>query len=216
MNRYSVRTGTISGLALLLLLATPLVHADTTIFTDPFFGSSGDDITRGFYLSSYPGTNLSTVTLAYTTNITGPYTTSLTARLGSYNGTIIGTTQTVTNTLTAFNETLVTYNFGGVSVPQGSVVTFTQALVSGPGFVDYDTGMGGTAGIFETEGTTPPLDVFRRASIGLIVTQTSAPAPPGTPLPSSLILMLTGLAGAGLLFVARKRMRPAGARTITL
>jgi hypothetical protein len=81
VNKYLGHT----GLAVMLLLcAAPMVHADITIFSDPFAGSGGDNITRGFYLTSYPGTNLSTVTLAYVTNVTGSYTTSLTARLGTY------------------------------------------------------------------------------------------------------------------------------------
>lgn len=209
MNKYSGRTVMMTGLAgMLMLFATPMAHADITIFSDPFAGSSGDDISRGFFLQSYPGTNLSTVTLEYTTNLTGSYTTSLTARLGTYNGTIIGATQTVTNTLTAGGRTIVTYNFGGVSVPPGSVVTFTQVLVNGPGgFVDYDIGTG-AAGIIETNGTTPPLDTYRGSSVGIIVTQTGGT--PATPVPSSLILMLTGLAGAGLYSAWKRRGRLTG------
>jgi len=212
MNKYLGRTVTITGLAgMLMLFATPLVRADITIFSDPFAGSGGDNITRGFYLPSYPGTNLSTVTLAYVTNVTGSYTTSLTARLGTYNGTIIGTTQTVTNTLSTSGETLVTYNFGGVSVPTGSVVTFTQVLVSGPGgFVDYDIGTG-ASGIIETNGTTPPLDTFRGSSVGVIITETGGG--PATPVPPSLILTLTGLACAGLYGAWRRRRHfPDGGR----
>lgn len=195
----------ITGLVLMLMLmlfAAPMIHADTTIFMDPVDGFSGDQLDRGFYISSYPGTNLSTVTLAYSVNTPGVYTTTLTARLGTFNGPIIGTTRTATTTLGS-GETLVTYYFGGVLVPTGSVVTFTQQLVSGPdNSVYFDTGISGPPGITETEETTPPLDTFRRDSVGVTITQRDALPP--TPVPSSLILMLTGLAAAGL-YSARKR-----------
>jgi hypothetical protein len=201
MNAGRVRTT--GWVAMLILFTAPLVHANTTIFTDPFQGSSGDQLTRGFYLSSYPGTNLGTVTLAYSVNTPGVYTTSLTARLGTYNGTIIGSTQTVTTTLGA-SETQVTYNFGGAPVATGSVVTFTQVVVSGPDVVFFDVGTAGPAGITETEGTTPPLDVFRRASTGVIVTQAPFPL---TPAPSSLVLLLTALTCVGLYRLTKKRVR---------
>jgi hypothetical protein len=82
-------------------------------------------------------------------------------------------------------------------------VTFTQVLVNGPGgFVDYDIGTG-ASGIFETNGTTPPLDTFRGSSVGVIITQTGGA--PATPVPSSLILILTGLAGTGLYGAWRRR-----------
>lgn len=190
---------------MVVFFAAPLVlAANTTIFSDPFQGSSGDQVTRGFYLSSYPGTNLGTVTLAYSVNVPGVYTTSLTANLGAFNGTIIGSTQTITTTLSG-SETQVTYNFGGVPVPAGSVVTFTQVVVSGPDtVVFFDTGTAGPSGITETNGTTPPLDTFRRSSTGVIITQAPVAL---TPAPSSLILLLTGLTCVGLYSFKKKGRR---------
>ena len=124
----------------------------------------------------------------------------MTARIGSYNATVIGATQTITTTL-GFNETLVTYNFGGALVPAGSLVTFTQVVVSGPDVVFYDPGTG-AAGVVETVGTTPPLDTSFGNSVGVTITQRDSLNP--TPAPSSLLLLLTGLAAAGL-YSARKK-----------
>ena len=185
-----------TGLVVMLILfAAPIAHSDSTIFSDGFFGFAGDNFTRGFYLSSYPGTNLGRVTLGYTASVAGGYISSLTARLGAYNGPLIGTQTITSSVVTKPSETLVTYNFGGVPVPTGSIVTFTQQMVSGPGDLFFDTGVAGPAGITETEGTTPPLDTFRRSSVGIIITQQDVPT---TPLPPSLVLVLTGLACAGL------------------
>jgi hypothetical protein len=175
-----------------LLFAATSARA-STILSDPFNGQGADFVDRGFYVTTYPGTNLGTVTLAYLATLAGTYTTSLTARLGSYNGTIIGTTQTATETLNVNGgvETSVTYNFGGVSVTPGSLVTFTQLVVSGPGGVYYDDGsvFPGPDGLTETEGTTPPLDTFRRNGVGVIITQADVPEP------STLLLFSAGLAG---------------------
>lgn len=181
------------GLVLLIVLLLPAaLFADVVIFSDAFNGGSGGDyLWRGFYLSSYPGTNLNEVTLGYLTFTPGVYTTSLTVRLGAFDGPIIGSTQTITTSLTD-TDTFVTYVFGGAPVPLGSIVTFTQALISGPGTdVYFDTGNGGLgvpgpALINETEGTSPPLDTFRRNSVGIIVTEI-------VPEPSSLMLLGSGL-----------------------
>src|ERR1035437_6266181 len=55
----------ITGLVVMLMFfAAPIVHA-SVVFSDPFAGSAGDFLFRGFYLSSYAGTNLGTVTLGY-------------------------------------------------------------------------------------------------------------------------------------------------------
>jgi hypothetical protein len=49
----TTRLGSVTGLAaILLLFATPVVHADTVVFSDPFKGTGGDQVTRGFYISS--------------------------------------------------------------------------------------------------------------------------------------------------------------------
>ncbi|MFN8528465.1 MAG: hypothetical protein U0670_07630 [Anaerolineae bacterium] len=137
------------------------------------YSGGGDQITRGFYVTGFPGDYLDTVTLRYyafgaPAGVTGM---TLVARLNSYGGAVLGTASvsadfTVTQTLT--------YNFGGVPVPMGSTITFTQipdGYVTPPdGYLFYDTGTGPCAGITETNGTLPVLDSYRRDSIGTIIT----------------------------------------------
>src|ERR1700676_4027319 len=110
----------VAAAALLSVMLPGALRADTIVVSDPFSGTGGDLLSRGFYVTSYDGTNLGSVTLEYDSNSPRVYVTSLTANLGAYNGPIIGSTETITTTLGSIStETLVTYNFGGVSVPFG-------------------------------------------------------------------------------------------------
>jgi IPT/TIG domain len=146
----------------------------------PFSGYGGDFLDRGFYVSNYPGTTVDTVSLRYTTFTSGTWTITLTARLDTYDGALVGTSTVVADMLAA-TPRLVTFDLGAAPVPAGSTITFAQST-SGPGSIFYDVGQGtigdpsfsGCPGVVETDGTTPPLDFFRRASVGLIITQQTA------------------------------------------
>lgn len=136
----------------------------------PFNGEGGDQITRGFYITGFPGNRLDTVTLHYFPEGATSTTMILTARLDTYNGALVGTA-TVNADFSV--EQTVTYDFGGAVVPVNSLITFTQAPDGGTppdGYLFYDTGSGPCAGFTETGGTTPPLDSFRRDSIGALIT----------------------------------------------
>src|SRR4029079_7429994 len=65
----------------------------------PSPSSSADVIDRGFYVTNYPGLDLQAASLYFSTNTSGSYTFTLTARAGGYGGAVIGTaTQTVSLT----------------------------------------------------------------------------------------------------------------------
>ena len=177
----------VSFVIALTILSVASVSTGQVIFSCPFQGGSGDHVDRGFYLQSYPGSNLGTVQLGYWSPIGGSYSAFLTARLGAYDGPIIGSTQTKNFNLTASVQTLVTYDFGGASVPFGSTVTFSQ---SGPDDLYYDVGVGPCPGIIQTDGTSAPLDVFRRDTVGVVITQ--------VPEPSSLLLLAIGISGIAI------------------
>jgi hypothetical protein len=159
-------------------------QADTTVVSCPT-GGGGDQITRGFYVSDYPGSNLGKVTLNYFPLASPPIPITLTARLGSYDGPIIGSA-----TMSVSPPATVNFDFAGAPVAPGSTITFAHSVNGGDpdgfAYVDYGAASIGNPsdpnacpGVTETNGTTPPLDTFRRASMG--VTITAFPAPPATP-----------------------------------
>ena len=173
-----------------------------TVYTDAPEGSGGDFTDRGFYITGYSANNLGTVTLYYDTDdlAGGTFQLSLTANLNAYDGTMIGSTQTQTFDLVGgeSNELAVVFDFGGAAVAPGSTITFTQNVITGPGSLFYDIGTPGPSGVSETEGTTPPLDVFRRSQVATTITADTLAAPE----PSSLVLFAAGLA-----LVVRLRVR---------
>jgi hypothetical protein len=170
---------------LLLTGLGPSQAAAQTIVSCPFGPSNtGDNVDRGFYVTGYPGTNLDQVTLQYRALVSGTYMITLTARSGSYNGPLVGT-KTVSASLTSSGlaTSPLSYGFGGAPVAYGSTVTFEQTF-AGPGGLLYNTGIGPCPGVIETEGTSPPLDTFRRDSVGLTITA----APPFSKPPNAFTL----------------------------
>lgn len=148
--------------------------------------ASGDFIDRGFYVSSYDGTTLSSVTVWLSTPTAGTYTISMTARAGSYDGTLIGTsTATVTLPAGPAAPTPVKFSFPSPAIAPGTLVTFAMSQTSPAGLdLYYDVGPCGlndpncvTANpTKETEGTTPPLSVFRRNGVSVIMTGIPGPS----------------------------------------
>ncbi|HZF13645.1 MAG TPA: hypothetical protein VFE33_33035 [Thermoanaerobaculia bacterium] len=159
--------------ALLLLAVAPLLAATANVISCPFSGA-GDSIDRGFYLS-YSANNLAGVTLAYTTDVAGPYSITLVARAGSYNGSLVGVPQTVNVNLSPGLMTPVTFNFGGAPVTPGSTLAFTQSATGGNVFFDVGPCNPGSCsacpGVVETVDTAPPLSTVRRGSVGVTATQ---------------------------------------------
>ena len=170
-NGNMAPTTTISGAATGLNGPIAVAVAPATVVSCPANGGGGDRTDRGFYVTDYGAGTLGTVTLQYFGASAGTYTVSLTANNGTYNGPLIGTA-TVTAAVASAGDTPLPFNFG-VAVAPGSTIAFTQSLVSGPDSLFFDTGTGPCAGVTETNGTTPPLDMFRRNSVALMITDTA-------------------------------------------
>ncbi len=200
---------------LLLLVIAPSLPAAT--FVSCPTGGGGDQVTRGFYVTNYAGSTLDTVTLTYYPGSgSGNYTVSLTPRLTSFSGTIVGATQTQTINITGTSASAV-FNFGNAPVPVGSTLTFTQVLVSGPVapptlYFDYGAGPLGNLGantcanVVETEATTAPLDTPRRSSVGVTITGSAPTAAVGAPsLSRSMLALLAVLIGTLSLAIVRMR-----------
>jgi Repeat of unknown function (DUF5648) len=133
-----------------------------------FKGGGGDAISRGFYVSNYAGTTVDTVTIAHAAPDSERRTIRLTMRLNAYNGPILGVSE---HTRTIGPEATPTiFRFDGAVVPAGARLVFTQAVTSGAANVNYDVGAGPCSNVTQTEGTTAPLDDFRRATVGLMIT----------------------------------------------
>lgn len=197
-----------SALAAAALLGpAPATAQIATLYSCPDNGTGGDQVTRGFYVTNYPGATLETVTLRYYSGSgDGDYTVSLTARLSTYDGTIIGSTQTRTINF-AGQPVSATFVFGGAPVPPGSTVTFTQVLISGPAPADnvlfYDTGVEPCANVTQTNGTNAPLSSFRRNSVGVTITGSRPVAAPVPTLGGFALVALASL----LALVGFRRLR---------
>ena len=127
---------------------------------------NGDNISRGFYLSNYPGQSLRSLKLRHAASAAGNYQITVTARLGGYAGTVIGEPYTATVALGTGVGTDVTYQLGDMPVTPGSTITFSMTA-SGPGTVFYDVLVpSACANVVETEDTSAPLSTFRRDRIG--------------------------------------------------
>ncbi len=177
--------------AFCLLAALSPLFAAATVVSCPF-STGGDDISRGFYLQGYGGTNLRTVTLAYTANVSGTYTITLTAHRGAYNGPVLGIVSLPVVINPGFFTT-ANFDFGGVAVPTGATVAFTQAATGGQVFYNVGPCQPGAScnscpGVVETNDTTPPLSSTFRQSVGVTVTQDTAAS--GACTPSDTVLCI--------------------------
>ena len=169
MPSYSSRLITAGGVACLLALACsddgvgPIVPL---ISCQPIAG--GDFLTRGLYVDSFPGSRLREVRMFFSGTVVGNYTISLTVRRNAYDGPLVGADTITINVPTTASDTVPgSFLFANPVIQAGSIVTFQLGQVSGPGTLFYATPANPGCPATETEGTTPPLDTFRREGMGL-------------------------------------------------
>jgi hypothetical protein len=125
----------------------------------------GDFVTRAFYVKNYRGVTIDKVRVRHSTNASGSKTLQLVARLGRYDGPILGVAS-ITRNITG-TDTESTYDFNDAPVPAGSTIAFVESVTSGTGDVFHNLSYEGCGDVVETFGTTPPLDSQYRAGIGL-------------------------------------------------
>jgi parallel beta-helix repeat protein len=166
--------GTILSLLAVILLAlgSPTVRAETLLTCVGIPG--GDLIERGFYLPHFPGNSLDSARLSISASTPGTYSMTLTARAGAYDGRILGTATETFLILGAEPQNRpVTFTFPSVRITEGSRVCFTMSARIPVGvslFFGTSATSGGCTTVIETEGTTPPLDTFRRNGVDLVIT----------------------------------------------
>jgi hypothetical protein len=162
-----------SFLALFLsILLAPAVEAQFSdlVYQCGFGFDGGDRTTRGFYAENFPATTLGGVVLVMqSAGASGLHSITLTARADSYDGPVVGASS-IDVDLTSTPQQ-VSFDFSNAVVASGSTVTFEIAVASDPsslGYAFYDTGDGTACpDITQTNGTSPPLDSFRRNTVGV-------------------------------------------------
>lgn len=137
-------------------------------------GTPGGDLySRGFYVPSFPGNSLDSAVLQLSSFGSGSFTVKLTARQSTYDGTVLGAS-TATFSLNAGypQDKVVTFPFPSVRITKGSRICFALSVVAPAGGSLYysvaDT-TGGCTSVIQTDGTTPPIDTFRRNGVNLVL-----------------------------------------------
>jgi hypothetical protein len=163
----------------LLLVASP--SPGSTVVSCPFSGIANDRADSGIVITSYPGNNVRTLHIGYGADTTGQYLITAQLRRGAFDGPIVGS-QSIYLNLDANVATDIDgfFHFGGqfdgAPITPGDTLTITHTW-SGPGTLFFDAGNGaflsnGTCGgAYETIGTSPPLDVQVRGTMGIEIDQ---------------------------------------------
>lgn len=135
--------------------------------------TGGDRIDRGFYVRSYPGNSLDSVRLVLSGSVPGSYTVTLTARQSAYDGRVVGMATTTFTLSGSYPQDLpVTFGFPSVRVQEGRPLCFVMSVRSGAAsdlYFSVPDWTGGCTTVVETEGTTPPLDTFRRYGVNVVI-----------------------------------------------
>ena len=149
----------------LLMFGCPNKVATTLIDYPISLGSSADMLSRAFYITSYPGTSLSRVTLYFCATSTEAYQVLLEAMDSTFDGTPIGQASATFSGSTGTSDfKATTFDFGDEAVTKNHVVAFKLSLVSGGSGTPYFCNHGDSTGTYlvqETEDSTPPLSVDR-------------------------------------------------------
>lgn len=166
-------------LSLFFVLGGVSASGQPAIHECPWYSTTpGDDFgRRGFYIKAYEGTSLKQVTLFIGFPGPGVYTLTLQARKDGFGaaGTNLGTATASPNvSASTLGFQPVTFDFGTVSIPQGSTVTFeTKTLSEPPGVTvlpQFQTMTSPVCAIIETQDFAAPLSTFRHNGVAVTIT----------------------------------------------
>ena len=175
---YTRRLLFVAALAILIVAAP---SPGSTAVSCAFGGSPQDHADSGIVVLNYPGTNIRRLHLGYGANATGQYLITVTIRRGAFDGPIVGQSSIYLNlNANATGDVDGFLHFGGANdgaaVTPGDTLTITHTW-SGPGVLFFDAGAGAfgspgnCSGIYETIGTSAPLDVHLRGTFGIQIDQ---------------------------------------------
>lgn len=171
----SERTRILHASAFAVAMVAAMSDADAATLVDcRFNGGNGDNLSRAFYVTDYRGVTVDRVTLGHRASaVAGDRTIVLTMRLNTYNGPVLGTVARRVS-LEVGVTTPTIFNFEGIRVTPGSRLAFTQEVTQGDDQVSFDVGAGPCDDITETNGSSAPLDSFRRNTVGVMITGSPA------------------------------------------
>ena len=180
-GRLSLPRVSLTLTAIALLLAATPSRADTTIVNCPFRGSPQDHADSGIVVTNYAGTNVRRLHMGYGANATGQYQITASIRRGAFDGPLVGQSTIYLNlSATATADVDGFFHYGGpndgVPVTPGDTLTIIHTW-SGPGVLFFDAGTGAfgssgsCGGAYETIGTSAPIDVQVRGTIGIQIDQ---------------------------------------------
>jgi len=159
--------------------AAPVAELPFTCAAEP---AGGDRIFRGFHIPEYPGSSLAEVTLHFSADVAGTYTLSLTALPDDYDGgeSVLGIDQASVYLEGRSNYVATSFAFNPVaSVTPESTIAFRIEYVDGPvdggttssvlAFYKVPSNGDPDCPVVETNGTSPPLDSWRRDGVWITV-----------------------------------------------
>jgi hypothetical protein len=129
--------------------------------------AGGDNLTRGLYIDSFPGSTLHSATGYFGVVGSGDRTIALTARADSFNGTLLGSDTVTVAGVDGDSALAVSFDLGGSSVTTGSIVTFAYSTISDTGgsLSEVTSSSNALCPLVQTDSTSPPLDTDRRAGL---------------------------------------------------
>ena len=173
----------VPALAFLLAAASSLAGtiSESTVVSCPFGGASNDRADSGIIVLNYQGNNVRRVHIGYGTDTTGQYLVTMTIRRGAYDGPVVGSSSIYLNLNANVSTDVDGYfhfggQFDGAPVTPGDTLTITHTW-SGPGILFFDAGngdfgsSGNCGGAYETIGTSSPVDVQVRGTMGIEIDQ---------------------------------------------